>query len=40
VIYVLAAYSIAAAVLILYEMRLWGELCRQREKRRESCPAK
>ena len=37
--YVLAAYTVAAGALILYEMRLWGEFCRQREKRRESRPA-
>jgi hypothetical protein len=34
--YVLAAYTVAAVVLILYEMKLWGEFCREREKRRES----
>jgi len=31
--YVLAAYTVVALVLTLYEMRLWDELCRGRSKR-------
>jgi hypothetical protein len=40
VTYVLAAYSIAAAVLILYEMKLWGEFRSERQKHRKRSSAK
>ncbi len=33
--YVIAAYTVAALVLILYEVRLWSELQKLRRKKKE-----